>query len=133
MKAVELWDTNAGVFLALRQVLAPGAAQFGSSTWEVASYVYPNGDEYFWLGGDGDNALNALADTGRRMSGQEFLAIAERTSQVIWGVFRGYHSGADAPWVTLQAVDSTFWRCETKDVQTRQALMGAFKDVRLKP
>lgn len=133
MKAIELWDINGGVFLTLRQVLASDAAQFGSSTWEVASYVYPNGDEYFWLGGDGDDALDSLVDTGRRLSGQEFLAIAERTSQVIWGVFRGYHSGVDVPWVTLQAIDSTFWRCETKDIHTRQVLMRAFKDVRLNP
>lgn len=132
MKAIELWDTKDHVFLALREVLAPIAADCETSTWEVASYVDPDGETFFWLGGDGHDNFEELADTGKRLAGQEFLAMAQLTSQVIWGIFRGYGPDADAPWIMLQAIDSTFWRCETKNIRTRRALMRAFKDVRLK-
>lgn len=133
MKTIELWDTNNHIFLTLREVLAPIVDDCLTSTWDVSSYVDADGERYFWLGGDGDDALNSLADTGKRISGQEFVELAERTSQVIWGVFRGYDPDLDLPWIVIQAIDSTYWRCESRDIQTRQALMRTFKGVRLNP
>lgn len=132
MKAIELWDSQKNIFLTLREVLAPIAADCSTSNWEISSHVDPTGENFFWLGGDGDDAFDAIADTGRRLPGPEFLALAERTSQVIWGVFRGYDEGAENPWIVLQAIDSSFWRCDTRDIQTRQALMRTFKGVRLR-
>jgi hypothetical protein len=134
VKAVELWDGSSyGVgFLTLEEILAPLLPRVLATTWEVADYVYPNGEEYFWVGGDGDDRIERLANTGTRISGEKLAELAQTTSQIIWGTFRGYDSyDAAVSWIAIHAIDSTFWRVETGDVATRQLMMKSFRDVRL--
>jgi hypothetical protein len=134
MKDLELWDLhgpNGQTFLSLLEVLTSLPARARSANWEVADFVNPDGVDWFEVGYGGDERVRALANTGQRVSGSELLLLAEGSSQIIWGTFRGYDADDPTPWIRLHAIDSTFWRCETRDIATRQALMKAFSDVRL--
>jgi hypothetical protein len=131
MKAIELWDLNDHVFLTLADVLAPLPERAFRSTWDVSDFVDPDGEGYFEVGYNGDDIISTLANTGRRTIGSELVLLAKSSSQVIWATFRGYDPGdATEPWIWLHAIDSTFWRCETRDAAIRQALMKSFRDVR---
>jgi hypothetical protein len=133
MKAIELWDLDPRAFLTLKRVLAALPQRALASRWEVVDFVYPNGEAYFEVASAGDDHLSLLANTGRSISGDELVAIASSSPQVIWGTFRGFdRSEGGESWIVLHAVDSTFWRCETSDITTRQSLMKAFKDVRMR-
>lgn len=134
MKAIELWDLNGHVFLKLAEVLAPLPSRALNAMWEVSDFVDPEGVGYFDVGYDGDDSISMLANTGRRTIGSELAALALSSSQIVWGTFRGFDPGnSPEPWICVHAIDSTFWRCETRDIASRQALMKAFRDVRLKP
>ena len=129
MRVIEIRDYTDHLFLTLAQVLEALPERARRSSWMVSSYTYTDGESYFWLGGDGTDELDAIADSGRRLTGEAFAALAQATSQVIWGSFAGYDEGEPAPWIRLHAIDSTFWRCETDDVAVQQALVSSFKDV----
>jgi hypothetical protein len=132
MKAVELWDGDR-FFLTLADVLGALPSRAQTSLWEVSDYVYPDGKEYFDTGADGDQGIERLANSGKRVAGDDLMIAARSTSQIIWGTFRGFDTPeASVAWIALHAIDSTFWRIETRDITTRQALMKTFKDVRLK-
>ncbi|MDC9823933.1 hypothetical protein PRN20_09315 [Devosia sp. ZB163] len=132
MKAIELWDCDRQGFLALKQVLAALPERAVTSRWEMVDFVYPNGEAHFDVASAGDDHLSRLANTGKSISSKELVAIATSSPQVIWGTFRGFdRSDSKEPWILLHAVDSTFWRCETRDIATRQKLMKTFRDVRL--
>ena len=132
MKALELWDLKDHRFLSLSEVLAPLPGRAVGSYWDITGFIGPDGAPYFEVGYDGDEGISRLADTGTRVSGRNLVQLAGSSSQVIWATLSGYDSReAIQPWIALHAVDSTFWRCETRDIGTRQALMKAFNDVRL--
>jgi hypothetical protein len=132
MKAVELWDLKGHQFLTLAEVLAPLPDRAKDATWDVSDFIYPDGMGWFDVGHDGDEGIHKLANTGRKVTGRELISLAALSSQVIWGTFRGYDAGGNPePWIRLHAIDSTFWRCETRDIATRQALMKTFRDVRM--
>ena len=130
MRVVEIRDVADHVFPTLDEVLKALPERARRSTWTVSSYIDTDGESYFWLGGGGTDELDAIADSGRQLTGETFAALAQATSQVIWGSFAGYDEGEPAPWIRLHAIDSTFWRCETNDVAAQQALMLRFNDVR---
>jgi hypothetical protein len=132
MKAVEVWDLRGHLFLTLLEVLAPMPIRARSAAWEVSDFINPDGTAWFEVGYQGDERISALANTRQRVSGSELLSLAASSAQIIWGTFKAYDTDADpVPWIRLHAIDSTFWRCETHDIATRQALMKAFLDVRL--
>ncbi|WP_316359638.1 hypothetical protein [Devosia sp.] len=132
MKAIELWDIKDQVFLRLSDVLAPLPSRARAAAWEIADFVDPEGVAWFDVGHNGDNGISMLANTGRRVTGNELILLAASSSQIIWGTFRGYDPNDSAePWIRLHAIDSTFWRCETSDIAARQALLKTFHDVRM--
>jgi hypothetical protein len=132
MKAIELWDATDGVFLTLGQVLAQLPERATLATWDLVNYIDPTGEEFFETGGNGTDDFDRIANTGTRITGDELIAMAQRSSQVIWATFHGRDSGEAAPWISMHAIDSSFWRIETSDTATRQKLMKSFRDVRLK-
>lgn len=131
MRLTEILDVADHVFPTLEDVLKALPERARRSSWTVSSYAYTDGESYFWLGGGGADELDAIADSGRRVTAEAFAALAQATSQVIWGSFAGYDEREPAPWIRLHAIDSTFWRCETDDVAVQQALVSSFKDVRV--
>lgn len=126
MKDIEVWDTND-----LRDITAVLTERAKRSVWDVVEYVDPTGEAYFDIAGPQTELFNALVNTGRRISGADFLREALTTPQVIWGTFRAFDNAeADLPWLLLDGVDSTFWRIRTRDIPTRQAMLKAFRQTK---
>ncbi len=132
MKAIEIWDMRGGFFLTLSDVLAALPDRKLISAWEIADFVDADGERELMFG-MGDERISDLANSGTRVLGHEFISIAESSPQAIWATFSGYEPAtATVPWIRLHAIDSTFWRCETRDIGSRRALMKSFRVVRLK-
>lgn len=132
MKSIELRDVKDHVFLSLHEVFSALPPRAFASFWSAAEFVDGDGEDYFEVASIDEDAVTRLADGGGRVRGTELALIAESVPQVIWATFRGYDTiDAQESWITLHAIDSHFWRCETRDIPTRQALMKSFKDVRL--
>lgn len=132
MKALELRDIKDHIFLTLAEVLAALPARAQASSWEVADYVDANGASYFWVGANGDESLADLAESGKRISGAELTSLAGTSAQVIFGTLRGFDRvDATEPWIVLHAIDSSYWRCETDDITSRNALVSGFEVVRI--
>ena len=132
MKTIELWDIRDHVFLNLKEVLDPLLERARRSMWDVSGFA-DEGGLFEVASIDGHDELSLLADTRQRILGSRLLEIAAATPQVIWATFRGFDPGdGTEPWIRLHAIDSTYWRCESRDIAARKALMTAFQDVRLK-
>ncbi|GAA2846299.1 hypothetical protein EDC40_10150 [Aminobacter aminovorans] len=90
-----------------------------------------DGHEWFEATGEGGEQLEELAQDNARLSGSDLAALAEETQQVIWGEFVG--SGpmqSDKAWVTIRAVDSTFYEIDTDDETVLSKISSTYKDVR---
>ncbi len=61
--------------------------------------------------------------------GTEFLALARRTRQVIDGVFKGFFKSESEPWVTLQAVDSSYWEVFVRDPEDLAPFESRFREL----
>ena len=57
----------------------------------------------------------AMAGTGRRLSGETLRVRADDILQVITGEFRAFEGSAASPWLMVRAVDSTFYEIITDD------------------
>jgi hypothetical protein len=108
----------------LLRLLAPLSLQ---AHWKVSSF-----EDEFEATGEGAVRLEELADNGGSITGDELLALAESTWQVICGEFVGVlPGGPDKPWITIRAVDSTFYEIITSEEETAVTLKMQFNDVRI--
>lgn len=79
--------------------------------------------------GESNQELEGLAQAGNAVAGEELIAIAGRTHQVIWGMFKGHLPYEQQTTLTIKAIDSSHWEvfgeqaCLTK-------IQASFKDVR---
>jgi len=115
----------------LRHVLIALGESAKKSTW-VVSKAEPWADDFFVEAtGEGAVELEQLAESGERVTGLHLLDIANRTHQVIWGVFLGFHSlSGHTPWIIVHAVDSSYFEVHTNDNTALQLIKNAFTDVR---
>jgi hypothetical protein len=113
----------------LLQLLAPRSLK---ASWTVQAVKSSNPEhEWFEATGEGGEKLEALAQRNARLSGAELAALAANTRQVIWGEFVGFvPTHSDQPWVTIRAVDSTFYEIETDDEAVLGKIGTTYKDVR---
>lgn len=117
-------------FLAL---LAPRSMQ---AVWRVSTIksVLPQ-LERFDATGEGGEKLEAFANTDETLTGRHLRALAKQTTQVIWGEFTAYLSGKDrqdsdhGPWLTIRAIDSSYFEIATGDEAALKTLRGAFKQI----
>lgn len=109
----------------LLRLLAPPA---DTALWRVRTPQR----QAFEASGSGGAALEDLAAAeAPAMAGADLLVLADNTAQVIWGDFIGSLTTApDVPWLTLRAVDSSFWEVETADDTAVARLRDRFRDVR---
>lgn len=112
----------------LRDVLRALAPQSLAARWAIKS----PGESAFEATGVGGLRLEGLADTSARIDGDELLAIADDTAQVIWGDFHGaLADDADREWLIVRAIDSSFFEIETSDQIVLAMIKSSFKDVRI--
>ena len=82
---------------------------------------------------DSGQVLVALDGTGQRVAGNEFLKIAERLRQVVWGAFSGFSSlESMEPWIHIIAFDSTWFEVHTNDGDALRKLAMKFNKTELK-
>lgn len=133
MTTLRIYDLKQHVLaLDLRDLLwllAPGSFE---ANWIVSTVKSSKpGHEWFEATGKGGEKLEELAQHDARLSGSELAALAENTRQVIWGEFVG--SGptqSDKTWVTIRAIDSTFYEIDTDDETVLRKIGSAYKDIR---
>lgn len=75
--------------------------------------------------------MEELARHNAQLLGSELAALAENTRQVIWGEFVGSEpTQSDKTWVTIRAIDSTFYEIDTDDEAVLRKINSIYKDVR---
>ncbi|WJH40196.1 hypothetical protein N7E02_26855 [Aliirhizobium terrae] len=113
----------------LLRVLAPRSVQ---AMWSVSAVKSSEpGRQWFDATGEGGEELETLARDNAQVSGPVLAALAEATDQVIWGEFTGrFPAETDRDWITIRAVDSSFYEVTTLDDTAIGKIKAAFKDVR---
>ena len=106
----------------LAELLAAVGAPALTSEWRVRSdplqYIAEKDLPAFEMPGD------------RWLNGADFDRAASDVQQVIDGVFEGRRPGAQEPWITLRAIDSSWWEVYCDDGAVIDALKRRFRDVR---
>lgn len=112
----------------LLDLLAPRCLD---ATWLVSTVKTSlPGPKWFEATGEGGKQLEQLAQAHSTLSGRDLAALAKTTRQVIWGEFVGSLPEAPShPWVTIRAVDSTFYEVTTFDDLVLHKIRSSFNDV----
>lgn len=79
-----------------------------------------------------DNARPNLEDAynaEERLTGMHLFALARETRQVIDGTFEAFRPGEDTAWITLSAIDSSYWEVFTADWFQLSRFESRFRDV----
>jgi hypothetical protein len=132
MATLKIYDTKErALAFDLRDLLDLLAPRSLHAEWRISAVKSPHlFDEMFEATGEGGDKLELLAQRNERISGPDLAALAKRTRQVIWGEFVGSLPTAPTEWVTIRAVDSTFYEIATSDEEVLEKVRSAFKDVR---
>lgn len=133
MTRLRIYDLKDNVLaLDLRDLLRLFAPRSQQASWMVSAVRSSiPGREWFEAIGEGGGQLAALAKTGTRLSGHDLTKLAGRTRQVIWGEFVGsFPAETPAAWMTIRAIDSTFYEVDTDDEAILGKIRSAYKDIR---
>ena len=103
----------------LRHVLSVLSPRAVASEWRVREV---------WAEGDAKPRLEAL-DGSELIAGQRLAALALDVSQIIDGEFSAFDPGRNAPWVVIEAVDSTYYAVRSDDSSVLAQVRSAFHDV----
>jgi hypothetical protein len=79
--------------------------------------------------GEAMQELEALERTSANITGDQLLALAERTNQVIWGDFLGRRVSEKEGSIRIRAIDSSFWEV-FGDNACLEKVRATFRDVR---
>ncbi|MGQ3214892.1 MAG: hypothetical protein ACT6U0_15410 [Shinella sp.] len=123
-------DRHGCVLSRLLKLLAPRSLQ---ANWTISAIASTNSNwAWFEATGDGGEQLEMLAPSKARLPGYELAALAKKTQQVIWGSFVGSLSSAnDGVWLTIRAIDSTFYEVSTSDEVVLKAIKSTVGHVEL--
>ena len=123
---------NGSLALDLRDLLRLLAPWSLEADWTVSTVKSPvPGHEWFDATGEGGEQLEMLAQSGARISGHDLAKLARRTRQVIWGEFVGsFPTMRPATWMTIRAIDSSFYEVETDDQAVLARIGSTYKDIR---
>ena len=117
-------------FLELRDILKVIAPLVPDTHWQIGDFFEEDGTDWFEFAND-DWSQRMFAQEGTRMPTHEFVAMAQTMPQAIWASFSGFRPvDATAPWIMLNAVDSSLWRIDTDAPERRRVARTGFIDVR---
>jgi diaminopimelate decarboxylase len=71
-----------------------------------------------------------LAQKDARISGAVLADLAKKAKHVIWGQFTALSPALDQEWVTIRAIDSSFYEVTTPDANVQDKIKSFFRDVR---
>jgi hypothetical protein len=128
MTTLRIYDLREGRVLALDlrdlvDLLAPRSLE---ASWTVS----PIGDQFEAVSRASDDQLRALATSGASVSGTILAQYARKTDQVIWGQFVATLPEQMDAWITISAIDSTFYEVTTSDEAVLAKIRSTYKDVR---
>ncbi len=133
MITLRIYDLDRG-FLALDlrhllDLLSPRSLQ---ASWVISTVkCLGTGWEWFEATGETREALESLAQDDSVLTGRDMVQLAKNTRQVIWGKFTGmFPVASDEAWVTIQAIDSTFYEVTSADERVLSKIRSTYKDVR---
>lgn len=152
MPTLRIYDLDDRGMLAVRLVrlldLLGPRAQKAEWTVSPAPRREP-GHDGFEATGPGGEQLEALAARGAVISGTDLARLAGGTGptagatpservdgretnepQIVWGQFVARLPGEGGDWLTLRAIDSSFYEVETADDAVLAKLRASFSDVR---
>ncbi|WP_295555636.1 hypothetical protein [uncultured Hyphomicrobium sp.] len=131
MATLRIYDLDGGVLAVhlsrLLDLLAPKSLD---AEWTVAQ-LRSDGEDKFEATGSGAAELEELVATAMPISGMALLIVATNTHQIVWGEFIAIVPGESTPWLTLRAIDSTFYEIGTDDADALAKIKSAYKDVRI--
>jgi hypothetical protein len=137
MTTVRIYDyRNDGILAVdLRHLIDLLAPQSLQAIWTVSpvKLFYPALDsslDEFSATGQGAEQLEVLAGDRTPVSGTVLAELAEATVQVIWGEFAAVLPRHDSIWVTIRAIDSTFYEVTSTDADVLNKIRTTYKDVR---
>jgi len=133
MSVLRIHDLKDGILsVDLYRVLNLLRPRSTEARWMVAAVrAVHTEQEWFDATGVGGKALDAVANKGLPLSGRELSELAQRTAQVIWGEFTAALPDAlHTPWLTVRAIDSSFYEIITSDESVLEIIVSTFKDVR---
>ena len=139
MATVRIYDyTNGVLALDLRDLLGLLGSRSLQATWAVSPvklYCSEHDilEENFMVSEPSNDRLDVLARNRTFVSGAVLTELANSVWQVIWGEFTAVLPGQDATWVTLRAIDSTFYEVTTTDDSILDRINSTYKDVRVAP
>jgi hypothetical protein len=79
--------------------------------------------------GEAAAALEAISDSTNSVDGPTFVALAQRTTQIVGGEFRAYDEGNEEPWIVVRAVDSSPYDLESNDRELLERIRRSFRMV----
>lgn len=103
-------DPNGHLAFGLKEILALIRPSSDGAEWEI-----DHASEEFWATGEDVRGIEALVGSGKRVSGEALLSLVDGLHQVIWGEFRAFDGSDTRPWVTVRAIDSSYFDIETND------------------
>jgi hypothetical protein len=138
MATVRIYDyaENGGLALDLRDLLTLLGSRAIQAIWTVSpvKLYYPtlkSFEEDFMAIGQGSDQLEEHARNRSSVSGKILVELAKATRQVIWGEFAAVLPRQDVVWVTIRAIDSTFYEVTTTDEVVLSKIKSTYKDVRV--
>ena len=135
MTTLRVYDLDRHHVLAvdLRHILDLLAPHSLLASWTISTVKSANSDhEWFEATRANRDKLEMMAQADTRVSGPVMAELAQGTRQVIWGEFVGsLPEQPGRPWLTIRAVDSTFYEITSEDKEVVHQIRSAFKDVRI--
>lgn len=138
MTTLRIYDLREGRVLALdlRDLIDLLAPRSLKASWIVSpvSVKYPtmarDFDQFEAVPRTGADHLQILAASGATISGEVLSQYAHQTRQVIWGQFVATLPEQMDAWVTIRAIDSTFYEVTTSDEAVLAKIRSTYRDVR---
>jgi hypothetical protein len=135
MTTLRIYDLGEGRVLALdlRDLVDLFAPRSLEASWTVSAVSVGHStatiDQFEAVPQGGDDHLQALATSGAPVSGAILSQYAHETRQVIWGQFVGKLPGQMDAWITIRAIDSTFYEVTTSDEVILAKIRSTYKNV----
>ena len=122
-------DVHRGVFLTFRDIMAALSPRVADTCWTLGEFTEVDGTKLLEMVVEGSNGLDEDPVINRLPHSQLSEAM-KSVRQIIWGTLTGYERTSPTPWIVLSAIDSSFWRIETDDLETRRRIRRKFTHVR---